>query len=714
MDDPSIFELDGNAQDGAPAGDDWATIHAGTDSALATTGIVSDPAGQTIFTGGSTKDDLDISGWLHSTGSVPDKNEITNAYAAAYDDGGDLAVYFGLDKFSVNGNSNVGFWFLQNSIPEPLPANGTFGISHEVGDVLVLSEFTNGGDVAGIAVYQWVGSGGDTNGTLDLLAADDNADCTDAGHDPDACGVSNQGNAAIDSPWPYTPKSGAANKFARGAFFEGGVNLTSLFPGGTPCFSSFMAETRSSQSVDAVLKDFAVGSFPLCDAAIQISGAAINEVGDDHVFTVNAQKILGGSPSAADDGTIVDVDLTAADGALVNLISDNCANPGTVAGSCTVTFDSATAGTITGHASAGIQVGDTTINRQTDGSGSNSGDVVKAFVDAKIALSPLTDTNGITENHVVTADVEVDTGGGFSAADDGHVEATVSGGAGTNVTMNAAGTTCEAPPVAHAPADVLADNLDVNGQCTVAFTSSSAGEVTVGATVALDIGVDLNADGDSTDAGETITVTRSTDGTTDDTDTPSSQDATKTFVDGQLRWLKVDDLGNPLGGATFKACRTHDYVSASDTFADIADVCVNGILDDSAPDVDSDAGELQLDDLVLGRWVITETAAPTGYALDPLSQTVDLTTASPNGQATNAFVNTALYKVIVLTCNTSTELLEVSAVDEDPGTAGGLKDTLAAGVLTAAEQNALCALGGASYDDKTGGTYRYDVTVPKP
>jgi hypothetical protein len=70
---------------------------------------VSDPSPQTIFTGGSSKDDLDIPGWQHKDGSVPDKDDITHAGAAAYSEGGDTFVYFGLSRLAVQGSADVGF-----------------------------------------------------------------------------------------------------------------------------------------------------------------------------------------------------------------------------------------------------------------------------------------------------------------------------------------------------------------------------------------------------------------------------------------------------------------------------------------------------------------------------------------------------------------------------------------------------------------------------
>ncbi|MCV5927546.1 hypothetical protein OFO11_37180, partial [Escherichia coli] len=57
------------------------------------------------------------------------------------------------------------------------------------------------------------------------------------------------------------------NAFPYESFYEGGVNLTQLLGGidGTAsCFSSFMAETRSSASFTAALKDFVLGQFQLC------------------------------------------------------------------------------------------------------------------------------------------------------------------------------------------------------------------------------------------------------------------------------------------------------------------------------------------------------------------------------------------------------------------------------------------------------------------
>ncbi len=77
------------------------------------------------------------------------------------------------------------------------------------------------------------------------------------------------------------------------AFTEFGVNVTELL-GGTPCISTFMGKTRSSQSFTAELKDFSgPAGFNICGASIAIAPDAVNEVGDDHTFTVTVLQELG-------------------------------------------------------------------------------------------------------------------------------------------------------------------------------------------------------------------------------------------------------------------------------------------------------------------------------------------------------------------------------------------------------------------------------------
>ncbi len=268
--DARSFELDANAWNTGAAGDDWSNV---VPIDLSTSSIVSSfvpdgenpPVDTSYFTGGGSKDLNDVPDWAHTTGDVaPDKNEITNAFAVAYraehdtgkTDVGDLLVYFGLDRYANNGDAQVGFWFFRDAVG--MRSDGTFSGKHRTGDILVLSHFTQGGSVSDVNVYAWVGSGG-SDGTLDLKVVAKS--CAAAAADDPACAIVNL--SSVSAPWTYVPKAGTAGTFPEGSFYEGGVNVSRLVPG-VDCFKSFMAETRSSQSVTAQLKDLVTGPFDTC------------------------------------------------------------------------------------------------------------------------------------------------------------------------------------------------------------------------------------------------------------------------------------------------------------------------------------------------------------------------------------------------------------------------------------------------------------------
>src|SRR5213078_900302 len=90
------------------------------------------------------------------------------------------------------------------------------------GDVFIVSEFSSGGDVSGITLYKWTASG--------LSAAvKTGVECSPTGAVQDICAIANTGDET--APWSYTPKQGSAGTFPVASFFEGGVNLQSLFLG---------------------------------------------------------------------------------------------------------------------------------------------------------------------------------------------------------------------------------------------------------------------------------------------------------------------------------------------------------------------------------------------------------------------------------------------------------------------------------------------------
>ncbi|WP_172148360.1 MULTISPECIES: DUF7507 domain-containing protein [Pseudomonas] len=288
-DPPGLFELDGNTVDVAGGGDDWDGLP-GSSSAF--TGILADLAPVTIFTQGGSKDINDVTEWRYTDGNVPDKDDITNAYAAAYTvpvgagttvhEEGDLIIYFGLDRFANNGDAFAGFWFFQDAVG--LGPNGTFEGEHvgrdgdQRGDLLVLVEYPQGANaVPEIKVYEWDPLDADNDNVadnLDEIFSSDSALCDGSG-DKLACAITNVANLGGEPAWDYTPKNGFAG-IPPESFFEGGINVSKLLGGEVPCFSSFLAETRSSRSETAQLKDFVLGDFDLC--AIEVTKECVAAV----------------------------------------------------------------------------------------------------------------------------------------------------------------------------------------------------------------------------------------------------------------------------------------------------------------------------------------------------------------------------------------------------------------------------------------------------
>jgi hypothetical protein len=306
----TIFEIDGDSVAGSTYGVnnlincDWDILNAnktansttpsGTCSAGGATfgayGFIVGNPGEPNFSGGGSKDPLDISQWAFTTTSTPDKDTLTHGYAASYTgsagQGGDNLLVFGGERFAVNGDSNIGIWFFQQNISIPAGASkGTFSGVHVKGDILVISAFTGGGGTSTISVYQWrpdlckashytAPTSGQTNVCADTnlfalfvdLTVGTGGTCSSS---TPACAVVN--NKQITIGWPYQAKFGItnSNNVPTGGFYEGGIDLTNLLGGAAaPCFASFLLETRSSQSTSAVLKDFLVGSFPECHMSI--------------------------------------------------------------------------------------------------------------------------------------------------------------------------------------------------------------------------------------------------------------------------------------------------------------------------------------------------------------------------------------------------------------------------------------------------------------
>jgi hypothetical protein len=288
--DTGQFELDGNAVNNpATPGDDWdnvcdevsSTECAGAGNTTGTSAVdwvAEANLNSSIFTGGGSKDPNDVNKWAwKDAGGLPDKDNLLHSFAARYTTATADILYFGSDRYDNSGDAQQGFWFFQNSV-----ALGTNSIGggtgftgvHKAGDVLVVTDFSNGGTTSSITVYAWdptctkttgstVGTCGDANLRIKGTAA--NASCASAAANDQFCGIVNTTDGTT-APWSYTDKSGN-HTYLAGEFFEGGVNLTALGLGGK-CFSTVASESRSSTSTTATLKDFVLGSFGKCGSSV--------------------------------------------------------------------------------------------------------------------------------------------------------------------------------------------------------------------------------------------------------------------------------------------------------------------------------------------------------------------------------------------------------------------------------------------------------------
>lgn len=340
------FELDENLLDAAGGGDDWETLfNGGGNAALAATTSMpiqdndsADILGLgttdvTYFQGGGSKDVNDVSSWGYSSNDVAgDKMEILNAAAAGYvaDLGtgeDDTIIYFAADRYSNDGDAAIGFWFFKNQIS--LDGNGGFSGVHSPGDVLVVSDFSGGGTTSTINVWEWVGGG--KQSALQLIHSTDlpgsaPADCTNSNHHEDVCATANEGDE--HGVWAFQAKNTAitpttpAGGYPQGTFLEGGINITQLLPDSDGCFASFLAETRSSTSETAQLKDFALGDLPLCAPGTNLEASSSTDAEPTHegeTVTLTFTETNDGEGPAQFIGlsnVFVDTDNTECDGSM--------------------------------------------------------------------------------------------------------------------------------------------------------------------------------------------------------------------------------------------------------------------------------------------------------------------------------------------------------------------------------------------------------------
>lgn len=508
-----------NSQAPAPNIPDWDTIF-GTVSdttGFLTTAFTADPISSdplpsppcdanktgdlTVFTGGSDKNADAIPTWTYQSGSVPQKDDLTNVYAAANMDGTDQIFYFALERAEVDGDAYADFEFLKSPIglqqgtgPQGPTVDargcpsGNFTGARLENDILVTMKLQDGGSVGNVEFRKW---DGDSYEVFTPTAGE-------VGF------VTNTGTIACGD-WGCRDRDGnILTQLPQGAFMEGFINVTQALDTAPGCYSTVIAKTRSSHEWNAELKDFALSEFNTCDAFITITPDGVNEVGDSHSFTGHVEVNPTGTFVNAPDGTQINFTKISGPG---TLWAASCLTSGGT-GSCSVNLTSSTSGTTVVAASTTVQVGPTQVTRSTNGSAGpgGSGNATKEWVDGYIKVTP-DDVNPVNQSHDFTVEFGVLAAG----ADDVDLVSLL-------------------PVVSPTPGSIDDDDCDTPDRtgnvwtCTVTINSTSAGVFDATAT-----GVATVA---KTGVSDIVTITRSTTATAKGPG--GNEGATKTYVDARI------------------------------------------------------------------------------------------------------------------------------------------------------------------------------------
>ncbi len=263
--------------------------------------------------------------------------------------------------------------------------------------------------------------------------------------------------------------------------------------------------------------------FTIVDASIVLSPlAATNAVGANHVITVTVNQNDGTGVTPAPNGTLVTFSLVNSNGATASFVGGNTCT--TTGGTCTVTINSPTAGSVAIHATTTFLVGGVSLTRATgDGLSTDSADAHKTYVDLQIKIDA-NSTNEINNSHTFTVTVKSDPGTGIFGAVSG---ATVTPGITGTGSLTGTGT-CET------------GTTDVNGQCTIIVNSATPGTGTVSAATTVIVGG--------------VSITRSL----GDSLSGDSAKATKTWVDASITLSPLTATNNVNAPHTITATVTKD------------------------------------------------------------------------------------------------------------------------------------------------------------
>ena len=247
------------------------------------------------------------------------------------------------------------------------------------------------------------------------------------------------------------------------------------------------------------------------DARIFVTPDGVNHVGVQHVLTGHVQVNDGTGWVDAPAGVNITFSINNAAPSL------NCNT--VAAGSCQVSYTSAVTGVDTIKATATVSVSGNAITRSTSTAANTAAggglDATKRWVNARISIAPNA-TNAVGQPHTFVVTLQQDTGTGtFVAFQNQHVDVTLTDAGGAVHTAPTG--TCTNPGA----------NTDINGQCTITFTSNTVGTVTGHATSTVSVMGSAN-----------FTVATGT-------GLPNGPDAIKTFVNAWIEITPATD-SNPI------------------------------------------------------------------------------------------------------------------------------------------------------------------------
>ena len=235
--------------------------------------------------------------------------------------------------------------------------------------------------------------------------------------------------------------------------------------------------------------------------------SATNAVNDPHTFTVKVEQKIGNGAWTPLAGVSPAVTVSPAPSSITNSCDGSpAADVTNASGDCTVVINSTTAAVYTANASITATVSGQSITRSTDSTAGSAftensaalaqapartGTATKTYVDLRISLSPLSDTNAVNVSHTFTVKVEQNTGSGWTAVAGVSPAVTVSP-APSSITNS-----CDGSPAA--------DVTNASGDCTVVINSTTAAVYTANASITVTVsGQSITRNTDST-AGSAFT-----------------------------------------------------------------------------------------------------------------------------------------------------------------------------------------------------------------